>query len=70
MDFLEIVEQARDILHSKGRVTYRTLKRQFALDDEALGALRTQRETPDRATPRSLALRAIASRAASRTHQD
>ena len=36
MDFLEIIEQTREVLKSKGRVTYRTLKRQFGLDDEAL----------------------------------
>ena len=40
MDFLEVIEQARDVLRSKGRVTYRTLKRQFALDDEALDDLK------------------------------
>ena len=40
MDFLEVIEQARAALQSKGRITYRTLKRQFALDDEALEDLK------------------------------
>ena len=40
MEFLEIIEQARTALQSKGRITYRTLKRQFALDDEALDDLK------------------------------
>ena len=40
MDFLEVVEQAREVLRNKGRITYRTLKRQFALDDEALEDLK------------------------------
>jgi hypothetical protein len=42
MDFLEIIEQARDVLQRKGRMTYRTLKRQFALDDEALEDLKAE----------------------------
>ena len=40
MDFLEVVKQARTALQSEGRVSYRTLKRQFALDDEALEDLK------------------------------
>ena len=36
MDFVEVVKQAQDLLKSEGRVTYRTLKRQFGLDDDAL----------------------------------
>jgi class 3 adenylate cyclase/predicted ATPase len=40
MDFLEVLEQAREVLQSKGRITYRTLKRQFALDDDALEDLK------------------------------
>ncbi len=40
MDFLEVIRQARDVLKREGRVTYRTLKRQFALDDEALDDLK------------------------------
>ena len=36
MDFIEIIDQARELLRSKRRVTYKTLKRQFSLDDESL----------------------------------
>ena len=42
MDFLEVIEQAREVLRGKGRVTYRTLKRQFALDEEALEDLKNE----------------------------
>ena len=42
MDFLEVIEQVRVVLQSKGRVAYRTLKRQFALDDEALEDLKVE----------------------------
>ncbi len=42
MDFVEVIEQARALLRSKGRITYRTLKRQFALDDEALDDLKEE----------------------------
>ncbi len=35
MDFVAVIEQARALLQSKGRLTYRPLKRQFTLDDEA-----------------------------------
>src|SRR5215510_7819852 len=40
MTFDDILEQAITILQRRGRVTYRTLKRQFALDDEALEDLK------------------------------
>ena len=40
MDFVEVIEQAKALLQSKKRLTYRTLKRQFALDDEALEDLK------------------------------
>ena len=36
MDFLEVLDQVVDLLRHRGRLTYRTLKRQFNLDDEAL----------------------------------
>ncbi len=36
MDILEVVDQVRELLQQKGRVSYRILKRQFALDEEAL----------------------------------
>jgi TOMM system kinase/cyclase fusion protein len=40
MTFDEILEQAIEMLQRRGRVTYRTLKRQFQLDDEALEDLK------------------------------
>ena len=42
MDFLEVVKQARAALQSERRITYRVLKRQFALDDESLEDLKEQ----------------------------
>ncbi len=42
MKFSEIVDQATDLLQRKGRLTYRLLKREFALDDESLEDLREQ----------------------------
>ena len=36
MDFVTVVDQAIALLRQRGRVTYRTLKRQFQLDDTAL----------------------------------
>jgi hypothetical protein len=36
MTFEEILDQAIALLQRRGRVTYRTLKRQFQLDDAAL----------------------------------
>jgi hypothetical protein len=42
MDFVEVIKQARTLLQSEGRMTYRTLKRQFALDDEALEDLKEE----------------------------
>jgi len=38
MDFVEVIEQAKALL----RLTYRTLKRQFALDEEALEDLKQE----------------------------
>src|SRR2546427_941590 len=40
MDFVAVVDQAIALLRQRGRVTYRTLKRQFQLDDEALEDLK------------------------------
>jgi hypothetical protein len=40
MDFYEVVRQATKLLQERGRLTYRTLKRQFDLDDEALEDLK------------------------------
>jgi hypothetical protein len=42
MNFDDILDQAIDILQRRGRVTYRTLKRQFTLDDEALADLKIE----------------------------
>src|SRR3989442_7241715 len=39
MTFEEILDQAIAMLQRRGRVTYRTLKRQFQLDDAALDDL-------------------------------
>ena len=36
MKFTEIVDQASALLQQRQRITYRTLKREFGLDDEAL----------------------------------
>src|SRR6266446_3436148 len=36
MTFEDILDQAIAMLQRRGRVTYRTLKRQFQLDDDAL----------------------------------
>ena len=40
MKFSEVVEQASALLQRKGRMTYRALKREFTLDDEALADLK------------------------------
>jgi class 3 adenylate cyclase len=42
MTFEEILDQALAMLQRRGRVAYRTLKRQFTLDDEALEDLKTE----------------------------
>ena len=39
MSFIEIIDQVRELLQRRGRVTYRVLKREFALDDEQLEEL-------------------------------
>ena len=39
MTFEEVLDQAIALLQRRGRVTYRTLKRQFQLDDAALDDL-------------------------------
>jgi len=38
MTFDEVLEQIRELLAAKGRVTYRALKVRFALDEEYLAA--------------------------------
>src|SRR6266446_8251945 len=42
MTFDEILEQAIEMLQRRRRLTYRTLKRQFQLDDEALEDLKVE----------------------------
>jgi class 3 adenylate cyclase len=42
MTFEEIVDQALAMLQRRGRVAYRTLKRQFQLDDDALEDLKVE----------------------------
>jgi hypothetical protein len=42
MTFEEIVDQALAMLQRRGRVTYRTLKRQFTLDDDAFEDLKDE----------------------------
>jgi hypothetical protein len=36
MDFVAVVEQVITLLRQRGRVTYRTLQRQFQLDEDTL----------------------------------
>ena len=40
MDILSVLGQVRSLLQQEGRLSYRILKRQFALDDEALDDLK------------------------------
>ena len=40
MDLLEVLEQVRAQLQKQGRLSYRLLKKQFALDDEGLEDLK------------------------------
>ncbi len=42
MKFTDIIEQSRALLQRTGRITYRVLKREFALDNEALEDLKEQ----------------------------
>src|SRR5215471_9119109 len=42
MDFYDICDQVIDLLKQRGRVSYRALKVQFHLDDEALEALKDE----------------------------
>ncbi len=42
MDFYEVLTQVLALLQQHGRVTYRALKRQFDLDDEALDDLKEE----------------------------
>jgi len=42
MTFVETLEQVRELLQHKGRISYRALKRQFALDDEYVEDLKAE----------------------------
>ena len=42
MDFYAAVDQAVEILQTRGRVSYRALKEHFGLDDARFDALRTE----------------------------
>jgi class 3 adenylate cyclase len=42
VDFYAVVDQAVELLRSRGRVSYRALKEHFGLDDERLDALRAE----------------------------
>ena len=42
MDFVAVVDQAIALLRQRGRLTYRTLQRQFQLDDAALDDLKDE----------------------------
>jgi hypothetical protein len=42
MTFEEMLDQALAMLQRRGRVTYRALKRQFNLDDDALADLKDE----------------------------
>ena len=42
MDFIAVVDQVMALLRQRGRVTYRTLQRQFQLDDTALEDLKEE----------------------------
>ena len=42
MDFVAVVDQVIALLRQRGRVAYRTLQRQFQLDDEAIADLKIE----------------------------
>jgi hypothetical protein len=42
MNFEEVLDQARELLRRKGRVSYRALKLQFDLDDDYLAGLKDE----------------------------
>jgi hypothetical protein len=42
MDFDQVLDQAIEMLQRRGRLTYRTLKRQFDLDDETFEDLKEE----------------------------
>lgn len=42
MKFSEIIKQANDLLQQRGRLSYRTLRMEFDLDEEQLDVLKEQ----------------------------
>jgi class 3 adenylate cyclase len=48
MNFYSVVDQVIALLRQRGRVTYRALKRQFALDDDVLADLKAELITAQR----------------------
>jgi hypothetical protein len=42
VDFVAVMDQAIALLRQRGRLTYRTLQRQFQLDDDALEDLKVE----------------------------
>ena len=42
MDFYDVLDKVQELLTQRGRVSYRALKIQFHLDDEALEALKEE----------------------------
>ena len=42
MDFYEVLAQVSALLQREGRTSYRALKRQFALDDDAIEDLKEE----------------------------
>src|SRR5260221_14238994 len=42
MTFNEVLQQVRDFLQTEGRVSYRALKRRFALDDDYVEDLKSE----------------------------
>jgi len=42
VDFVAVLDQVIALLHQRGRLTYRTLQRQFQLDDAALDDLKDE----------------------------
>ena len=42
MDFVAVMDQVIALLRQRGRLTYRTLQRQFQLDDAALEDLKLE----------------------------
>ena len=54
MDFVAVVDQAIALLRQRGRMTYRTLQRQFQLDDApCTTSRRTHRGPPEATTSRA-----------------